>query len=107
MLETKSDKSFSSCASVTWVARGSMPQYAISGWVMVPVLSTHSTSTRASVSVHLRSCTKVFWAARRRTLAASARLTIRYSPSGIIPMTAAAVVSTPSLRERPNREVCR
>ena len=56
MLETKSDKSFSSCASVTWVARGSMPQYAISGWVMeqvgrVPEVGDHFQAEGLDVTV--------------------------------------------------------
>ena len=56
---------------------------------------------------NFKSCTSVPFVARRRTLAARARLTIRYRPSGIMPMTAAAVVSTPSRTDRPSREVCR
>lgn len=59
--------------------------------VMVPVLSTHSTLTRASVSMHFMSWTRTFLDESRTTLTASATLARRYSPSGIMPMTAATM----------------
>ena len=60
----------------------------------MPVLSTHSTSTRASVSMQFMS-----WTSTRRLVsfmaeAATATLVSRYSPSGIIPTNAATVCST-------------
>ena len=58
---------------------------------MVPVLSTHRTSTLASVSIHFISCTSTLSAASLMVLTANARLDSRYSPSGIIPITAAAI----------------
>lgn len=45
--------------------------------VMVPVLSTHSTSTRASVSMHFISWTRTFLEESRITLTASATLARR------------------------------
>ena len=66
--------------------------------VMVPVLSTHSTSTRARFSIQVMSWVKTRFRARRRTLTASATLVSRYSPSGIIPMRAATVAFTEACR---------
>ena len=62
--------------------------------VMVPVLSTHSTSTRASVSMQFISCVSTRRPARRIIPTASATLVSRYNPSGIIPISAATVLST-------------
>ena len=61
------------------------------GSVMVPVLSTHSTSTRASVSMQFMSWTKTCCFASFMADTAMATLVSRYSPSGIIPMRAATV----------------
>ena len=59
--------------------------------VMVPVLSTHSTLTRASVSMLRISCSSTFFWASLIELTASATLASRYNPSGIIPITAATI----------------
>ena len=74
--------------------------------VIVPVLSTQSTSTRASVSMHFILCTSTFCIARRMTLTANATLASRYSPSGIIPMTAATVEVTLSRIDAPLIKCC-
>ena len=63
----------------------------IPGSVIVPVLSTHSTLTRASVSMHFISWINTFFCARRTEDTAIATLDNRYSPSGIIPMIAATI----------------
>ena len=68
----------------------------ISFSVMVPVLSTQSTSTRASVSIPLSSWIRVCRLASRITPTASATLVSKYSPSGIIPTNAATVETTAS-----------
>ena len=82
--------------------RGTTFSTSISGSVMVPVLSTHSTSTRASVSMQFMSCTSTFFRLSFTADAAMAMEVSRYSPSGIIPTSAATVPSTllsrPSLR---------
>ena len=69
---------------------------AISLLVMVPVLSTQSMSTRASVSMLRMSCNMTMFWASRMALRASAMVTSRYSPSGIIPMTAPTMDVTAS-----------
>ena len=74
--------------------------------VIVPVLSTQSTSTRANVSIHFILCTSTFCVARRMTLTANATLASRYSPSGIIPMTAATVEVTLSRIDAPLIKCC-
>ena len=60
----------------------------------MPVLSTHSTSTRARVSMAFISWINVRFRARRTTLTASATLVSKNSPSGIMPMRAATVETT-------------
>ena len=65
----------------------------IFGSVMVPVLSTHSTSTRASDSMQFISCTSTFRFDSFSAEAAMATLVSRYSPSGIIPTSAETVPS--------------
>ena len=72
----------------------------ILGSVMVPVLSTHSTSTRARASMQFQSWTSTrfrlsFWVETAR-----ATLVSRYSPSGIMPVRAATVPSALSRRPR-------
>ena len=52
--------------------------------VIVPVLSRHSVSTRASISMQYSSCTTVFLFARRKKEAASATLVSRKGPAGIM-----------------------
>ena len=74
--------------------------------VMVPVLSTQSTSTRASVSIHFISCTRTFFPARRITLITRATLASRYNPSGIIPITAATMEVTLFLSVSSERKNC-
>ena len=66
--------------------------------VTVPVLSTHSVSTRASVSMLFMSWSMILRRASMTELVASVTLTRRYSPSGIIPMTAATMLTTLSLK---------
>ena len=65
------------------------------GSVIVPVLSTHSTSTLASVSILFISCSNTLFFASRMVLNANAIVVSRYSPSGIMPMIAATVDVTP------------
>ena len=55
-------------------SRGTILSTRISFSVMVPVLSTQSTSTRARVSIQLSSCTRVWRRARRMTPTARATL---------------------------------
>ena len=71
--------------------------------VMVPVLSTHRVSTRASVSMQSIWRHMVFFRARRSTPATSARLVSRYSPSGIMPTSAPTVEVTPVVTSRPSQ----
>ena len=59
--------------------------------VIVPVLSTQRVSTRASVSMQFISRVSTLRRARRIMLTAKATLVSRYSPSGIMPMSAATV----------------
>ena len=66
----------------------------IVGSVIVPVLSTHSTSTRASASILFISCSSTFRLASFMVLRASAIVVSKYNPSGIIPMIAATVAVT-------------
>ena len=73
-----------------------MSSTVIFGSVIVPVLSTQSVSTRASVSMQPMSCTSVRRFASRMTLATSARLVSRYSPSGIMPTMEPTVLVTAS-----------
>ncbi len=60
----------------------------------MPVLSTHSTSTRARVSMAFISWISVRFRASRTTLTARATLVSRNSPSGIMPIRAATVETT-------------
>ena len=69
--------------------------------VIVPVLSTHSTSTLASVSVLFISCSMTLLRASLTALITRVMLTRRYSPSGIIPMTAATMDVTDSEKAYP------
>ena len=73
-----------------------MSSTVILGSVIVPVLSTQSVSTRASVSMQPMSWTSVRQLASRITLATSARLVSRYSPSGIMPTIEPTVEVTAS-----------
>ena len=73
-----------------------MSSTVILGSVIVPVLSTQSVSTRASVSMQPISWTSVRRLASRITLATSARLVSRYSPSGIMPTIEPTVEVTAS-----------
>ena len=68
--------------------------FIIVGSVIVPVLSTHSTSTRASASILFISCSSTFRLASFMVLRASAIVVSKYNPSGIIPMIAATVAVT-------------
>ena len=73
----------------------------------MPVLSTHSTSTRARVSIDFISWSNTLFCASR--IAESAKVTdaSRNSPSGIIPITAAAIDCTDNLAEAsPNKYCC-
>lgn len=67
---------------------------------MVPVLSTHSTSTRARVSMQFMSWTRTFCWASFMAETAMATLVSRYSPSGIMPMSAATVDVMPLATSR-------
>ena len=62
--------------------------------VIVPVLSRQRTSTRARLSTQYRSWQRVRRRASLMELTASAILVSRTSPSGIIPIIAAAVLVT-------------
>ena len=59
---------------------------------MVPVLSAHSTSTRASTSIAGSSCTRHRLLARRTTPTANATLVSSTSPSGTMPTSPATVL---------------
>ena len=59
--------------------------------VMVPVLSRHRVSTRASVSMQYSSCTSVLRFARLMEPTASATLVSKTRPSGITTSNAATV----------------
>ena len=59
--------------------------------VIVPVLSRHSTLTRASISREYRSCTRVCFLASLRTPTAIAKDVSSNSPEGIMPTTTAQV----------------
>ena len=76
--------------------RGMTRRSDISPVVMVPVLSRHSTSTRARVSMPYSSCTSVLRLPSRTTPTASATLVSRISPSGIMPTMAATAPGTAS-----------
>ena len=76
----------------------------ISGFVIVPVLSTHSTLTLASVSTQFISCTRTFLPASLLTLTTSATLARRYKPSGIIPTSDATIDTTLFLIECPRKK---
>ena len=58
-------------------SRGTSSRTVMPGSVMVPVLSTHSTSTRARVSMQFMSWARVFFWARRIMLTARATLVRR------------------------------
>ena len=81
-------------------SRGTTSRTCIWGLVTVPVLSTHSTSTRARVSMAFISWISVRFRASRTTLTARATLVSRNSPSGIMPMRAATVLTTDCRRPR-------
>ena len=68
----------------------------ISPLVRVPVLSTQITSTRASDSMPYSSFTSVFFRPSVTTPAASETEVSSISPSGIMPMTDATVLTTAS-----------
>ena len=74
---------------------------AILFFVIVPVLSTQSTLTLASVSTHTISCTTTFFFPSRITLTTRATLASRYKPSGIIPTRAAITATTLSFKDIP------
>ena len=74
--------------------------------VIVPVLSTHKTSTLAKVSIHFIFRTKTFFLARRIMLTTIATLAKRYNPSGIIPITAATIPVILSLNVAPAKNIC-
>ena len=59
--------------------------------VMVPVLSRHSTFTRASISNEYRSCTRVLCVIKRRMPTVSAKLVKSNMPEGIMPMMTVTV----------------
>ena len=69
--------------------------------VIVPVLSRQSTSARASISIEYMSCTSVLFLASFSTLSVRVRVTRRYIPAGIMPMTEPLVFSTVFLRISP------
>ena len=56
--------------------------------------------------MHFMSCTSTFRVARRSTLTTSATLVSRYSPSGIMPSTAATMDRTLSRKEAPESTYC-
>ena len=85
---------------------GSVPCTHMRPSVMVPVLSRHSVSTRASVSMQYSSCTRVLRADRRITPKASAVLISRTSPWGIIPSMAETVSRMAALYPSPDRKYC-
>ena len=74
--------------------------------VIVPVLSTHSTSTRASVSMQFMSWVSTRRRASRIMPTARATLVSRYNPSGIMPISAATVVSTLPRRGTSSCQCC-
>ena len=78
----------------------------ISGTVMVPVLSTHSTFTRASVSIHFMSWISTFCFPSLITDTTIATLARRYRPSGIIPRIAATMPVTLSFIVAPEKKYC-
>jgi len=77
---------------------GSTLSTSILASVMVPVLSTHRTSTRARASMQFISCTNTFWRVSLIADTAMATLVNRYSPSGIMPTNAATVASALSVK---------
>ena len=60
----------------------------------MPVLSRHTTSTRASPSIEYSSCTSAFNFNKRMVDTAKATLVSTTKPSGIIPIIAADVFNT-------------
>ena len=64
--------------------------------VIVPVLSRHSTSVRASISIEYKSCTSVLLLASLITPTASATLVSKNMPAGIMPIIEPAVCLTAS-----------
>ena len=72
--------------------------------VRVPVLSRQRTSTRARVSIQNNSWTRVFRRPRLTTPTANAMLMSSTSPSGIIPSTAATVLTMASEISAPARK---
>ena len=86
--------------------KGTTALTCISFSVMVPVLSTQSTSARARASIHFMSCTSTFREASRMTLTTNATLASRYSPSGIMPITAATMETMLLWKEAPANTYC-
>ena len=74
-------------------SNSSTPSTLILPSVMVPVLSRQRVSTLANVSVQYISWARVLCAASLIVLTAITTLVRRYSPSGIIPISAAAVLT--------------
>ena len=82
-----------------WAVRGRMSETVIFPWVMVPVLSRQSMSTRDRFSMQNSSCTRVFFRASLMTPTARDTLVSSTSPLGIMPIKAAAVDTTAPSRE--------
>ena len=93
MAPTKSDRRpfNSGIFSASYSFVGIMSLTLIEFSVIVPVLSTQSTLTRASVSILFISWSRTFLWASLIELTANATLASRYNPSGIIPRTAATM----------------
>ncbi|CIV67740.1 Uncharacterised protein [Streptococcus pneumoniae] len=70
-------------------------------WVMVPVLSRQSISTRAKVSTEYISCTKTFFKPSLITAVKSEVMVKRAIPLGNIPKRAVDEFTTDDLRGRP------
>jgi len=66
-------------------------------FVIVPVLSTHKTSTLARLSILFISCRITFFLASFPALIAKATVVNKYKPSGIIPINADTIELTLSL----------
>ena len=97
---------FSSSAARFWSFARINCATSISGTVMVPVLSTHSTFTRASVSIHFMSWISTFCFPSLITDTTIATLARRYRPSGIIPRIAATMPVTLSFIVAPEKKYC-
>ena len=70
------------------------PSTCMSGPVIVPVLSTQSTSTRARASIHFMFWTRTSFFASLKAETTMAMLAVMYRPSGIIPRIAATIEVT-------------